>query len=74
MASRHTGRTLTTDLRATGEGATVRQSWYKASHRAYRQPPSAKQKAESTRKDEPKAFTAARDAVIGQADLPSYWL
>jgi hypothetical protein len=43
MASRHTGRTLTTDLRSMGEGATMRQSWYKASHRAYRQPPSAKQ-------------------------------
>ena len=63
-----TGRTLTTYFRAVGRGRdhAVDSPGTRPSGHAYKQPPSAKQKAEGTARDEPKDFTPSVAAVIGQ--------
>ena len=68
MVSGDTGRTLTTYFRAMGTGRdhAVDSPGTRLSGRAYKQPPSAKQKAESTARDEPKNSTPAMAAAIGQ--------
>jgi hypothetical protein len=71
MAFGHAGRTLTMHFRSMGKGRdhAVDGPGTRFSHRACKQPPSARQKAESTARDEPKDFTPARAAVIGQWNL-----
>jgi hypothetical protein len=67
MASGDAGRTLTSYFRSMGidgNRAVDRPTW--VSRRSYRQSLNAKQKAESAAGDEPKDFTPARTAVIGQ--------
>jgi hypothetical protein len=68
MAFGDAGRTLTMHFRSMGKGRddAVDGPGTRFSHRACKQPPSARQKAESTARDEPKDFTPARAAVIGQ--------
>jgi hypothetical protein len=67
MASGHTAR-MSTYFGTMGNGGdhTVESSRTWVSRRTYRQPLNAKQKSESTARDEPKNFTPSRAAVIGQ--------
>jgi hypothetical protein len=66
MASGDAGRTLTTYFRSMGKGRdhAVDCSGTRFSHRAYKQPLSAKQQAEITARHELKDFAPARAAVI----------
>jgi len=68
MASGYTSRTLMTYFRSPGRGLdhTVDSPRTRFSRRTYMQPLNAKQKAESTTRDEPNDFTPATAAVIGQ--------
>ena len=68
MACGHTGRTLTTYFRPMGKGCdhAVDRPAARPLGRAYEQPPTAQQTAESTARDEPKAFMPAWAAVMGQ--------
>jgi hypothetical protein len=69
MVSGDAGRALTTYFRAMGTGRdhAVDSAGTRLSGRADKQPPSVKQKAESTARDEqPKDSTPAMAAVIGQ--------
>ena len=68
MASGDAGRTLTTYFRSMGKGRdhAVDSPGTRLSGRTYKQPPSAKQKAERTARNEPKDFTPAMAAGIGR--------
>ena len=68
MASGDSGLSLTMFFRPTGKGRDHSDDSPHTgfSGRTYRQPLNAKQKAESTPRDQPKEFTPSMAAVIGQ--------